>query len=242
LAAAYLDTLFQVETPEGVILELRPAGPVARLAAWLIDALLQLAVFGVLSGAVAALRLGAVGTGLEFLLLFVTLWFTPVAFELLRDGVTPGKAALGLQVLRADGLPVDAAASLIRNLLRVVDMLPVAPVAALVAMLATPGFRRIGDLAAGTLVVYRASGVPVWRAEARAGLAAAAPAAALTPAEQRTVVRFAERAPFLGEARARELAAPVAPLVGGRAEARNDPVASLAAVAAWITGRRGGQA
>jgi uncharacterized RDD family membrane protein YckC len=242
VAAAYLDTLFQVETPEGVILELRPAGSSARLAAWLLDSLLQVLVLFGVAILVATLHLEGVGSGLAFLASFVVIWFYPVVFELLKDGSTPGKSVLGLQVLRANGLPIDAAASLIRNLLRVVDMMPVAPVAALVAMLATSGFRRIGDLAAGTLVVYRAGGVPVWRAEVRAGLAAVAPAAALTPAEQRTVVRFAERAPFLGEARARELAAPVAPLVDPRGEARTDPVASLGGLAVWITGRRGGQA
>jgi hypothetical protein len=81
----------------------------------------------------------------------------------------------------------------------------------------------------------------VWQAAAADGLAASPPAVALTASEQRTVVRFAERAPFLGESRARELAEPVALLVDGRPAARTDPVASLAAVAAWITGRRGGQ-
>ncbi len=240
MASTYLDTVFPVETPEGVILELRPAGPVTRLGAWLFDSFLQFLLLLLL---VVPLSFGgAVGSGISYVLAFAVTWFYPVAFELLRGGATPGKALFRLQVVRASGLPVDAAASLIRNLLRAADMLPLVPVTALVTMLATRGFRRLGDLAAGTLVVYRDGGAPVWQAASRGGAQAAAPAVALTLMEQKAVVRFAERAPFLGEGRARELAEPVAALVDARPEARTDPVAAIAGLASWITGQRGGGA
>jgi uncharacterized RDD family membrane protein YckC len=213
---------------------------VARLGAWLFDALLQSLVLMVVVLFPAAA--GRVGSGLAYLLSFAVVWLYSVAFELLWAGATPGKKLLGLQVVRANGLPVDAAASLIRNLLRAADSLPFLPLTALVTMLATRGFRRLGDLAAGTLVVYRVRSAPVWQAAARGGLRAVAPAAALTPAEQRTIVRFAGRAPFLGAGRAKEIAGPVAGLLDPRPEALNDPVGSLAALAAWITGQRGGPA
>src|SRR5207245_2799826 len=109
-----LDTLYTAETPEGIALSLRPAGVVARFYAFLID----LAVRGalLLASAIALTLLGRMGLALFLLLWFGFEWFYPVVFELMRSGATPGKKAMGLQVVMDTGLPVTPAASLLRNL------------------------------------------------------------------------------------------------------------------------------
>src|SRR5579883_663835 len=117
-----LDTIEQVETPEGIALQLRPAGIVPRALAWAVDATARLISASV---AVAVFTLlGEGGTGLYLIVAFVLLWFYPVLFEVLRDGQTPGKMAMNLRVVNANGTPVTWIASIVRNLLRAVDMLP----------------------------------------------------------------------------------------------------------------------
>jgi uncharacterized RDD family membrane protein YckC len=76
-----------------------------------------------------------------------------VAFEVLGGGRTPGKRAAHLRVLRADGRPVDLAASAIRNLVRLVEGLPLLYLPAAISILSTARNQRLGDLAAGTVVV-----------------------------------------------------------------------------------------
>ena len=99
------------------------------------------------------LALAGLGQGLMLLGFFLLEWFYPVFFEL-RSGATPGKRAMGLRVVHDDGTPVGAVASVIRNLLRVADFLPLFYAAGLVSCLVDRDFRRLGDLAAGTLVVH----------------------------------------------------------------------------------------
>src|SRR5690349_22563813 len=111
-----LDTLKQVETPEGVILLLRPAGVVPRATAWMIDAIFRFAIFLLFSSILGAL--GVAGTGVMFVMMFLLYWFYMVLFECLNHGRTPGKLAMGLRVVNADALPVSWTASVVRNLLR----------------------------------------------------------------------------------------------------------------------------
>src|SRR5689334_3988829 len=117
-----LDTLYTAETPEGIALALRPAGIVARFCAFLIDAVIRLAI---LIAASALLGwLGGMGGGLLLIVFFLVEWFYPVVFELARGGATPGKRSMNLRVVMDSGLPVNPAASLLRNLLRAADFLP----------------------------------------------------------------------------------------------------------------------
>ena len=99
-----LDSIVRVETPEGVELELRTAGPLPRAFAWLIDisirGAIHLFLFAVL------LTLDRLGYGLFLITLFALEWFYPVLFEVYFGGATPGKRAMGLQVLHDDGTPV----------------------------------------------------------------------------------------------------------------------------------------
>ena len=133
--------------------------------------------------------LGRFGVGLLMIFFFGLEWFYPVLFELLPGRATPGKRALGLKVVMDDGLPMTPAASLIRNLLRAADFLPFAlRLRPARRMLLRPDFKRLGDLAAGTLVVHAPRGA----AESRSPTPRrAAGAAALDPRAQAAMVAWA---------------------------------------------------
>ncbi len=146
-----LDSRLLVATPEGVDLELIPAGPLARALAYLVDLVLRALLM--LVAAIVLAQLGEFGGGLLLLVFFLLEWIYPVLYEALR-GATPGKRWMRLQVVTADGLPPSWAAICLRNLLRVVDFLPLAYILGLVVMLVSGRFQRLGDLAADTLVVY----------------------------------------------------------------------------------------
>lgn len=226
-----LDTRFSVETPEGVDLSLAVAGPAPRALAWAIDSFLRLIGYGVLAIFLAAL--GGAGQGIFLIVLFLGEWFYPVLFEVKGRGATPGKRALGLVVLHDDGTPVGWSAALIRNLLRFADFLPLAYGFGLASMLVDRRFRRLGDLAAGTLVVHREP-----REASLAQLrpvAALAPPVPLVPEEQRAIVDFARRRSSWTDDRAAELANAATPLTKATGSLG---VARLEAMAAWFLGSR----
>ena len=231
--AVRLDTCYAAETPEGIALSLRPAGLVPRFYAYAIDLLIRLAVYGVL--AIALAQLGGFGFGIALVLLFVLEWLYPVAFELSPGSATPGKRAVGLTVVMDSGLPVTPAASLTRNLLRAADFLPSFNAFAIASMLARHDFKRLGDLAAGTLVVHAArdggAAVELPPAPARA------PALSLSMRAQAAIVAWAGRVARLTPARADELAEIAVPQVAPRA-VHGDRVAALLGVAHWLLGRR----
>lgn len=225
-----LDTYREVVTPEGVALHLPAAGPVPRALAWAIDLSIRIAVM-MAAGMVLAM-FGTAGYGPYAVGLFLVFWFYPVLFEALDQGRTPGKRALGLRVIAANGAPVGWLAAFTRNLLRVVDMLPFGYATGLVASLADPWGRRLGDMVAGTLVVHAARAHDPHAAPVSAALA---PAATLLPHEQAALVAFAERGPQLTQDRQIELADMAEPLVQARGELA---VRRLYGVANWLLGRR----
>ncbi len=199
---APLDTRYQVETPEGIDLPLRPAGLMPRAIAFAIDLGIRGLVLGLFFLVLAFF--GELGMGLGSILLFVVSWWYMVLFEVLNQGRSPGKQIMGLRVVQDDGRPIGWSASLIRNLLRFVDMLPFGYTFGAISCLQHPTFKRLGDLAAGTLVVYREQPVK------RPTLPMAAPIRTpftLSLHEQRAVLGFAERQAELSPARVNELAA-----------------------------------
>jgi uncharacterized RDD family membrane protein YckC len=228
-----LDTLYTAETPEGIALSLRPAGVVARFYAFLIDLAVRAGVL--MLGAMVLGFLGRAGGGLFLVLFFGLEWFYPVLFELMRGGATPGKKAMGLQVVMDSGLPVTPAASLVRNLMRAADFLPAAYAFGFASMLLRADFKRIGDMAAGTLVVYAK---PVSLHGALPPAQPAAPARVLTPREQAAIIAWAGRTARLTEARLDELAQLAAPVIGGARGGANDATLRLLAVAQWLLGKR----
>lgn len=141
-----------IATPEGVDLELTLAGVGSRFAAALIDWILQGAVVVALQLALA-LGAGGFGVAIYFVAAFLVWFGYPILFEVAASGRTPGKRWTGLRVVRLGGHPVTFLPSATRNLLRLVDFLPFFYVAGCVSILVTKRNQRLGDLAAGTLVI-----------------------------------------------------------------------------------------
>lgn len=227
-----LDTTRRVATPEGIELTLHLAGPVPRAAAWAIDLLIRVVlVFAVW---LAALQLGRAGFGVVLIAAFFVEWLLPAWLEAAWRGQTPGKRVMGLMVLNDDGTPVRWPAALTRNLLRAADFLPFLYGLGLIAMLANRDFKRLGDLAAGTVVVYQherrvaAKKIP----EAPAVV----PPIALQLAEQRALLELAERSTSLTKERVEELAELPTPLVGNLDGTR--AAARLLGMANYIAGRQ----
>jgi uncharacterized RDD family membrane protein YckC len=168
-----------VRAPEQVWLELAIAGPTSRMLAYAVDyvliVLLEAGVFVLLvflapafvrqpfAGVREALGSGdPVGHAGEALLVLLALvvigqltieWCYFVFWEAVGSGRSPGKWLVGLRVVRDDGFAIGVRDSLVRNLLRAVDLLPWYYAVGLIAMLVSPQGKRLGDLAAGTLVV-----------------------------------------------------------------------------------------
>jgi len=233
MAHDVLDTVVAAETPEGILLELRPAGLSARFYAFLLDWLIRLMV--AYAAAVATVLMGDFGVAFWLLLYFLLEWFYPVVFELSRAGATPGKSVVGLKVVMDNGLPITPAASFTRNLLRVADFLPFAFGAAIVSMLLRQDCKRLGDLAAGTLVVHQPPRPPKVRLD---DVAPVTPVRALAPADQAALVALAARAPTLTVERLDELAALAAAVAGNGGSAGAGVTRRVLGVAQWAMGRR----
>lgn len=148
-----IDSLYAVETPEGIDLQADLAGPVVRILAYSIDIFIRFVILLVCGIALAFFD--KAGQGGMLILMFLLEWFYPVVFEVCRKGQTPGKKQMGLAVVNDDLTPVSWGTSMVRNLLRFVDFLPAGYLLGLLSMVLNNRFARLGDLAAGTLVVYR---------------------------------------------------------------------------------------
>jgi len=207
-----LDSVSTVQTPEGIDIYLKVAGVWPRSVAWVIDLLIRGLIYAVLAFFLS--KLGEFGTGLMLIGLFFMEWFYPVFFEVLNKGMTPGKKYLKLQVLNSDGTPIGWSPSLLRNILRTVDFLPFFYGLGFLSMLMNERFQRLGDLAADTIVVYYQDSAPEQtipeqsipeRAHIKADFN-------LNLKEQQSIIRYAERANELSDARMQELAKILNPL------------------------------
>jgi len=147
-------------TPEGIRLDVVLAGLGSRFIAYLFDVCVQTAALIAFlivlhsfegSNPDTTSVLIAVGSAVAFLFLDFIVYF--VIFEMLFNGRSPGKRLAGLRVVRVSGQPVGFVASALRNLLRLVDFLPVLNLLGSVLILATTKNQRLGDLAAGTIVI-----------------------------------------------------------------------------------------
>lgn len=219
-----IDTIFRLETPEAIDLSISPAGPVARGLALAIDSAIRFGALALVGLSLSSL--GEFGGGIFLVFFFLTEWFYPVLFEVLFQGQTPGKLSLGLRVVNSDGTPIGWSASIIRNLLRVADLLPFFYVAGIVSILSSDKMQRLGDLAAGTLVVNVRRAKLALVLPQQAGATAAR--IALRADEQRAILSFAERSGELSQARARELAMLLQPLTGAAPEAAANELFKLA--------------
>ncbi len=233
MTRSVLDTTVSAETPEGILLELRPAGLCARACAFLLDSLIRFAIFYAV--AIVTVMFGGLGVAIYLILLFGLEWLYPVVFELSRWGATPGKRALGLVVVMDNGLPITPAASLTRNLLRVADFLPFLYGFAVVCLLLRKDSKRLGDLAAATLVIHQTKEV---RKLVLPDVPPIAPVLAVAPPEQAAVIAFAARAPRLTGERLDELAALAASISGDAGRSGPEVTARVLGVAQWFLGKR----
>lgn len=235
-----LDTTLLAETPEGIAILLRPAGAVPRALAYALDWFIRFVTISIVAALLGSVK--GVGVGLMLIVYFGLEWFYPIVFELLPGAATPGKRALGLQVMMDTGLPVTPSAAVTRNLLRVADFMPVAFAFGLLSMLLRRDFKRLGDIVAGTLVVHAEH---VRLAGALPEAEALAPRVPLTRAQQVAILHLAGRARRLTSERVDELAAlaenalPPPDYAPGRASPPPiRPGPRLLAVAQWLMGQR----
>jgi uncharacterized RDD family membrane protein YckC len=235
---AKLDTLQSVELADGVEIRLRMAGPLPRAGAYLIDLIIRGAIMSVVSfvmiygGVVVGENVVA---GLLMLAWFLIDWLYPVIFETGKRGATPGKRVAGLRVVQASGSPITMGQAIIRNFLRFIDGMPMFTyVIGLTSCLATKRFQRLGDLAAGTVVIYSKPQVmPVMAAPPP--VAPIAPPVGLTANEVRALSSFRERAGLWSEGRRVEIADQAEPLTGSTGVTG---VSRLMAMAHWLQERR----
>ena len=228
-----LDPAFRVETPEGIELELQPAGLHARACAWLLDLLIRCMVIYII--ALVTPMLAGLGVSFFLILLFLVEWLYPVAFELMPPAATPGKRLVGLRVVMTNGLPVTVGASLARNLLRAADFLPVLYATGAISVLLRHDFRRLGDLVADTLVVHAPRPASV---ALQQDIEPLPPLRPLGREAQSALVRLATRAGRINSERLDEGAAVAAPACGPELRAGPELTRRVLGVGFWLLGGR----
>jgi uncharacterized RDD family membrane protein YckC len=155
---------FRIETPEAVSFGYDVAGIGSRFMAALVDSLLivvaqmlvtvvSLAVLSASPGDLLSGDLGFWVVALLGLLAFALLWGYYLFFEMIWNGQSPGKRWVGLRVIKDTGAPISLVDSAVRNLVRLVDFLPAYYGLGVIVMFLNDQSRRLGDYAAGTLVV-----------------------------------------------------------------------------------------
>ncbi len=164
-----MDEQLFISTPEQVAFSYETAGIGSRSLAALLDHLIIIVVLVLMNCALSLLMPAVYAAGFSgddagatgvyvllavlTLIQFLFLWGYFVLFEIVWRGRTPGKRAAKLRVLRRDGHPIGVGEAVIRNLVRLVDFLPVFYGIGLISMFADKESRRLGDFAAGTIVV-----------------------------------------------------------------------------------------
>jgi len=157
---------FRIDTPENVAFDYDVAGIGSRFLAALVDTaliiLLQVVVIGAVllianitsNGDVFSGQLAGWILALSGIVSFIFFWGYYIFFEILWNGQSPGKRWVGLRVIRVDGTPITPSESVIRSLVRIIDFLPLAYGVGVVTMFINANSRRVGDFAAGTIVVH----------------------------------------------------------------------------------------
>jgi uncharacterized RDD family membrane protein YckC len=230
-----LDTTIAVVTPENIAFEYQLAGPFRRLPAYLIDVATRWIViiaFGFFLLMVGLLTdfssLGSFFVASIMVFYFLVSWFYGTFLETYFNGRTIGKWACGLRVICVDGRPIDGTRAVIRNLVRVADIAPFAALSQLmeeasplffvptgmvgfISIICTRRMQRLGDLAAGTMVVVdeKSWRLPVTKIEDPRvpALASYIPGDyRVTRSMARTLAIYCERRAYLTPARRREIA------------------------------------
>ncbi len=195
------DEVYEIRTPENVRFHFERAGLASRALAWSVDvAVMGLAIqTAALSLTLSGLLIGDLATAILLVVIFLVQWWYGALCEWLMGGRTLGKMLIGLRTLDATGLPLSFYQATVRNLLRVVDFLPGLYLVGGVTALIDPEGRRLGDMAASTLVMRDGRGrIParlLAGSEAQIPVLADVMAAAtrLSPAERAAVLSLCLR-------------------------------------------------
>lgn len=167
-----MSDMIRIQTPESVDLAFEPVGLGSRFQAAFLDGLIQavaVIVIGLLMLATGILTsmagldlVGNIGEAILLLLLGLLFGLYKMLFEAIWNGQTPGKRLSGIRVVRSNGLPVTFLQVVIRNLMRIVDYLPGWYALGTLCLLFSKQHQRLGDMAAGTVVVRdRKAAAPV---------------------------------------------------------------------------------
>jgi len=148
-------TAYVIRTPENVSFEFELAGVSSRALAWLVDVLVMLTLIAVALQVIGSLVsvAGGLATALTLVAVFLVQWWYTALLEWLWGGQTIGKRIVGLRTLNERGVRIDFVQSVVRNLVRIVDLLPALYLVGGTSALLDGHGRRLGDLAAGTIVV-----------------------------------------------------------------------------------------
>ncbi len=160
------DDYLSIATPENVAFGYAVAGIGSRFLAAVVDTVIILVLQAIVNFTLLMLALALFRSRLNMdsplfgwvigafgLVAFAFFWGYYIFFEMLWNGQSPGKRWTGLRVIRTDGTPITLTESIVRNLIRLVDFLPAYYGVGVVTMFINGQSRRLGDLAAGTLVV-----------------------------------------------------------------------------------------
>jgi uncharacterized RDD family membrane protein YckC len=156
-----------IATPENVAFGYKVAGIGSRFLAALVDTIIILVLQVVVLLTLLFLARLIMPDALSFdnpliawlagflgLVAFAFFWGYYILFEMAWNGQTPGKRWVGVRVIKTDGTPITLSESVIRNLIRLIDFLPAYYGVGVVTMFVNEQSRRLGDLAAGTIVVF----------------------------------------------------------------------------------------
>lgn len=225
-----IDTSCSIETPEGIDFSSTIAGPIPRTLAYAIDLGWRCLIY--LGIGLVTIFTGNVGVGFFLVITFLLEWFYPVFFEVFRHGQTPGKKALGLRVVNEDYTPVNWSGSTIRNLLRSADFLPVFYLFGITSITLSKKFQRLGDMAAGTVVIYTPQKTNNLLDNE---ITPTAPSQPLTPQEKQAISNFTLRTSSISEARQVELTNLLEPITKSTGPEGLNLVKSIGA---WLLGKK----
>jgi uncharacterized RDD family membrane protein YckC len=212
-----LDTRVRLVTPERIVFEYPLAGPFPRFCAYLIDQVCVLLIFLASVVALLVLSLGSESSvGLMLVVYFLLSWGYGAFMEGVFNGRTIGKSLTGLRVVTARGVPVSGVQAIVRNVVGAFDgLIPGVYLPGLASMFLTRKFQRLGDLAAGTMVVReerrgRLAIIQVHEPAARALIARLPVRLAAGPRLTRALSDYVGHRQRFGEARRAEMAEPLA--------------------------------
>ncbi|WP_077339896.1 RDD family protein [Pseudocolwellia agarivorans] len=219
-----LDNKFFIKLPEGVSINLVPAGIVVRSCAYLYDFFIRVIVFGLVAAILSFL--GDAGQGLILIAYFIITWGYYIAFEA-KSGTTPGKKRFNLKVVQDNGLPATLSNIIIRNLLRPADAFPFGYCLGIATMSFNKSYKRIGDWSAGTLVIYQENNVGTLLNSENTSQEEP-PKIELAIDEQQAVIEFSERCKKLSPARQEELANILSEALNVKDESATNKLKSMA--------------